>query len=462
MIDHEYLPENSQQFDKQHVLSSLLRHDLVIAYRYSDQGPPPEVESFTSTWSNEEVYPGWAILGPPIPRTPSWTGRSIRYSNSVTTESMSGIMGNFAEVARSDTTTAAYQELSASEAADRRESDSLAAQVAESVGADLFVTDRPYLHRLHGRLNLGVTYCTLDEALAVVGLYLRSQNVFALNGPPGTFTYNKGLYYWVGTRELLPEAWRWFSACVQHSSSSTSDDELTYLAGSLLQRVERSLWARDDLHRAYNQKHNNDTGDSVLEAFDRVTLQLLSALDVSARVAHFVLGLTGSRNQAGWQNEKRWLKQVHKQAPELAELVAAGTDHRAVLDILVPLRNSIHGEALHNMAYQKAGTERRNVMGLPKIQEALILKAMDQLGGRGSWGVEALLPDRVFVDSAMLLEQLLPRVLCLLNDVMRLTPVEALTGVQLTQEQCGPPTGSPATNSFSAEARQSIRWQLGL
>jgi len=115
--------------------------------------------------------------------------------------------------AASDDRTDAYSELEPALAADRRTSDALAAIVAETIGVDIFITDREYLYKMTWKLADGVTYCGLDDALTVVGLYLRSQGEFIISCDPagrGTHTMNRGLYYWVGTRELLPSAWRWF------------------------------------------------------------------------------------------------------------------------------------------------------------------------------------------------------------------------------------------------------------
>jgi hypothetical protein len=87
----------------------------------------------------------------------------------------------------------------------------------------------------------------LPEALALVGLYLRSQQAFIIwRGADGfgSFNMNEGLYYWVGTRELLPTAWRWFAAYV-HQSNATNDATLLGLGESLLRRVQRALEARD-------------------------------------------------------------------------------------------------------------------------------------------------------------------------------------------------------------------------
>ena len=65
-------------------------------------------------------------------------------------------------------------------AADRRERDALAADVATAVEADLFITERPYLFGTKRIHVPAVTLCQTPEALAMIGLYLRSQGEFIL------------------------------------------------------------------------------------------------------------------------------------------------------------------------------------------------------------------------------------------------------------------------------------------
>jgi hypothetical protein len=98
------------------------------------------------------------------------------------------------------------------------------------------------------------------------------------------------VFTWVATRELLPSAWRWFT-CIVHSASATNDDPLMILGGSLLQRFERALVARDAILVALNQPQDNDVRDDALSALDDVAYRLMGAFDVLARVAHRVCGL---------------------------------------------------------------------------------------------------------------------------------------------------------------------------
>jgi len=126
-----------------------------------------------------------------------------------------------------------------------------------------------------------------------------------------------------------------------------------------------------------------------------------------------------------------------------------------------PLRNSIHGEALSPLAVGQSGRRDRTLVGLPASQQTDLRAAFTALGGEAAWGVDEVIPGRIHADPGVLSEQLLPRVLRILNKIMHATPVEQLSGVSLELADLEPPIG-PHSESFREINRQSIRWQLGL
>jgi hypothetical protein len=342
----------------------------------------------------------------------------------------------------------------------RRSADALAALAAKAIRADLYITHREYLHRVTWPLAQGVTFCSTDEALAVIGLYLRSQGSFLIAKDPeskSTYNFNKGLWYWVGTRELLPEGWRWYKACVDHSQQGPND--LIYLGGAVFQRVSRVLRARDDLLRAVSQAQDNDIADDTLTALDTCLVYLMGAVDATARVAHAVLGLTSNSFNAGWQR-RDWLRSVQSLAPGLAAVVGTGATGKDTLTILRLMRNSVHAEGTHPLAVGQPGRRRETLVGLSGADASEILDAADRLGGRAAWGFREMIPGRLHADPRLLLEKLVPAVVELLNMIMAATPVEALSGVSLKSEDLVPPTGAGQT--FGERERNSIRWQLGL
>ena len=461
LLDSSVLdPVDESTWSKDWLLAGLLTLEIVECLRYADDGPPADVPRDDGGVMGERV-PGWAVLGP---KQEIGHRSVVAAHGAITTHT--AVVGNFADAAASDTRTEAYAELAPDAASARRRADALAAQVAGVVNADIFITNRAYLHRVTWNLADGVTFCMIEDAVTVIGLYLRSQNAFVISRDPSgraTDTMNRGLYYWVGTRELLPSAWRWFSACVQHSIGS-GNDSLLLLGQSVLQRVQRALQVRDEVHVALNKPQDNDTADDALSSLDVALLLLMGAVDATARVAHAVLGISGSVHSAGWQYEKKWVKNVSATAPELAALFEGATDHVQALTILRILRNSIHGEALPALGVGVGRQREATLVGLPVSQQAELLKAFAALGGEAAWGVEQRISGRLHADPGILLEQLLPRVLRMLNEIMDATPVEQLSGVNLQSSDLEVPVAPAGSYSdpFDEISRQSIRWQLGL
>ncbi len=463
LADAELLtPPSDAAMNRNALLTGLLAHPYIELLRYRDEGPPPDAprREYGPPVARQSAAEGWAELQ--APDGSDVRGLVYAASSGVT---YAGIWGNRTEVARRDTSSPVYADLAPGEAAERRERDALALGTAETVHADLFITERPYLFatRLHAQ---GPAVCMLPEALALVGLYLRSQQAFIVwKGADGfgSFNMNEGLYYWVGTRELLPTAWRWFAACV-HQSNATSDGTLLGLGESLLRRVQRALEARDRFHRAFNLPQNHDTASAVLSELDSILVSLMGAADASARVAHLVLGIAGNPRDAGWQYDQRWRPRVATAEPTLAALFNTGTTHSHVLTILRFMRNTVHGQMIRSITLQQPGRILETAIILPASDEVAILSSMDALGGRHSWGASGA-ANRWLVDPGVFIEQLLPRVLTMLNEVMDKTPVERLSHVQLTQTECQPPAPNPnagGMDTFGERTRLSIRWQLGL
>ena len=458
MVDAELLGGAPGSWTVENLLAGLLTHEDIQFWRYRDDGPPPGTPQLTST-SSQRVAVGWAVAKPAPPgssatHTLAWSVDKQAFHTE--------LVGEPVLAASTDSRTKAYETLDPDQAVARRAADAVAACAARQIKADLYITSREYLHRLTRPIGQGVTFCTPREALAFVGLYLRTQGEFLIwkdqrSGTP--YRFDKGLYYWVGARELLPAGWRWFTACVAHAAAQgwTPDaHDLTYLGGAVFQRITRVLQARDDLLRAMNCKQDNNVAEDALTALDVCLVFLMGALDAAARIAHRVLGLRPDHvHRAGWQRGG-WLQDVAAKEPSLAAVATAGAD---TLTILSRLRNTVHEAGLPALAVGLPGRREGTLVGLPRADSDRILEAADRRGGREAWGLQERLPGRLHAEPGVLLERLLPSVIELLNELMTATPVEEL-GVSLKPEDRVPPRGRG--DAFGELERHSIRWQLGL
>lgn len=469
MVDAHLIPQHDtstvSSLTKNILLHSLINNDLVQAYRYADSGPPSDVKPLSvkdHDWLKDKFYKGWVVADDFQEQHGYWP---VNYAETEDSFTHSAVSGNIVQHAETDIASRAYAKLSQEERASKRRADMLALEVAnQAIDADILVTDRDYLLRGEGLVSRrGVTICNIDEAIALISLYLRAQGEYVLPTGGGVrHTCNRGLFYWVGTRELLPEGWRWFSACVYHSSGS-GDDKLLGLGGSVLSRVQRAIEARDRVHIALNRTTNNDINDDALGNLDHVLMLLMGAVDASARVAHYVLGLDGNEYQTSWQ-KKEWLKKVGKERQELAKLFEVDSHHWHTLEILRLLRNSIHGEALQGVTLQADG-KTDTMMNIPKHDEEKILASMDALGGRDRWGYKPFAPGHDNIKPGYLVDTLIEEFVKLMNDIMRETPIEELSHIKSVNLTNTPPEDKPDRgifNTFSEWNRLAIRWQLGL
>lgn len=449
------------------LLENLLSADFIKSYRYADNKPPEGVKPIVlkkHAWVlRNNAYAGWVVSYPFDEESGFWP---VTYAESEKSFANTFVGGNVVQFAEADDASKAYRELDRAERALKRKTDMLAYEVAvQGIEADVFITDREYLLSGDSRLveGRGVLVIDVKDAIPLLSLYLRAQGIYKLPTPMKNFnhTFNRGLFYWVGTRELLPEGWRWFSACVYHSSGS-GNDSLRGLGGSTLSRVQRAIEARDRVHVALNRKTNNDINDDALGNLDHVLMLLMGAVDASARVAHYVLGISGSEHNAAWQKDK-WLKKVHAQEQALASLFDEGSTQWHTLEILRLLRNSVHGEALQGITLDANG-ETDTVMRLPKKDELAILNSMDALDGRDAWGYKPFAPGYDNIKPGLLVDKLMEECIKLLNAIMKATPVERLSHIERANLQNEPPTDEASRGTldiFSEWNRKAIRWQLG-
>lgn len=171
------------------------------------------------------------------------------------------------------------------------------------------------------------------------------------------------------------------------------------------------------------------------------------------------LDLNKNLYSAGWQSPD-WIKELRKIESDLADLVANGSVGHNTLTILTRLRNSVHGETLAALAVRGPGRHHDTLVGLPRDAIIEVLDAIKNLGGEKVWGVTERISGRLHADPGVLLEQLFPQVIDLLNSLMARTPIERLPNVNLTPENLLPP--ADPDSPFSERNRQSIRRQLGL
>jgi len=105
-----------------------------------------------------------------------------------------------------------------------------------------------------------------------------------------------------------------------------------------------------------------------------------------------------------------------------------------------PTARSKTGRALQPLGIVTGAKRDGTLMRLPSDDQSKLHSAFATLGGEAAWGVTLQSLGQTYVDPGVLLENLLPRALQLLNEIMDATPVESLSGVALkaSDEQLPP------------------------
>jgi hypothetical protein len=343
---------------------------------------------------------------------------------------------------------------------DRAEAATVMVHGAGDHDADAFATGDPLLlEKLPRNVIEGGNPMPVADAVALLGLFLRVREDFALDlGEGYRYSFDRSLFYLVLERDLTPSGWRWFSACAAHSHHS-QDDRLILTAQSAMERLERSLRARDRLHEKLQLPASRDASTEAIFYFDVALFMLGGAFDGLAQVAHAVHGLGGPDRAVGW-GSRSWMKQLASANQSLEQMMTWGQPHRDARELVAILRNTIHEEALRTIMWQSGGTRRERVVVPPGI-EADLLEVLGRVGTPEEYGVARQIDNRLYIEPGIYIEKILPPVLASINAVMDATPVETLVGVDVSKLLTKPPENG-ADNTFSAANRERIRLLSGI
>jgi hypothetical protein len=314
------------------------------------------------------------------------------------------------------------------------------ARGAAKYDSDAFVTTDPLLlERVPQNLVEGANLMSLREALAVLGLFLRSRQDFAVDlTDTYRYNYDRGLFYWVMVRDLTPAGWRWFSGCVANWTH-TSDEGLLFAGQTVLERIERTLRARDRMHENLQLPDSIDAATEAVFYFDTALFQLGGAFDSLAKVAHVAhgLGAVGDR-RVGWGRQD-WMQKLSAANPALAQMMSGTHRHRDGRELVAVLRNSIHQEMLRLETWHKRGQRSERIVVPRDIEtelEALVLRC----GTLDDFGLTRETNGRLHLAPGVYLEAILPRAMEAMNAIMDATPVENLPGADPAKLLTGPPT----------------------
>jgi hypothetical protein len=335
------------------------------------------------------------------------------------------------------------------------------AQAALDLGADALVTDSAFLLNAAPRgLVAPANPVSPQQALALTGLFLRSRADFHIDMDASfRWELSRHGFDWALARTLLPEGWRFFSACLASDPDLTG--RLPYLGQAVLSRYAQALRARERVLIYARQGAGHGPVDEQLFYLDHAVLALGGAFDSVARVAHYVYGVGTDPRDAGWKRTG-WLKRLRATEPQLADLVAGGEPAGDTVEIMALLRNTIHGEQLRPIRFSEAGRAPEDLGQLPQDDVQALSQAVARRGGLERWGIQTLDATTLFFAPDQLIDVLMTECHAALNALMAATDVLRLKGVDPAAVRTGPSAASGLTDEFTPASQHAIRCLAGL
>lgn len=307
-------------------------------------------------------------------------------------------------------------------------SDLVLASAAEALQADIVVTKRKTLLEADLGDLQGSNPMNPKTAVALVALHLRLRDALPIRmdkvytvTATGRTVARRALW---GLMPSLP-SWR---AGLGYLSGITGLRVHSMLGEAFSERLIRALGHRDQIHQILlRDEHSGALAQALAEHFDHMMLNLMAALDVSARVAHVVCGLDPSlRYSASWA-DSRWLRRINQQNPQLAGVLKPKNGTNASIVMLISrLRNSVHGEMLSPVVVR--GRQSGLILTLPDQDGRDLFDLLARSFDVAEWGLTAE-DDEVLLDPGVFTERLFPAVFEILEQLVN---GSCLRGVQLS------------------------------
>lgn len=258
-----------------------------------------------------------------------------------------------------------------------------------SLNQDILITFSPNLLRNRDRGFIrDANPRTPTEAARIAGLFLRSRGNYTYAAyRSGRATFDRGLFYWILMRHRLPAMWRYFEACVL--AEKVCQDDIVHLSQSILTRCERAIQARDEVGEQFYIPQGNNARDAIMYHFDYLTLLLAGALDAQARVAHRIYKITRPRENDASFRRHAFLKVLEQPASSLFSLVS-DSYNRDVMSLIYLPRHTIHGAALHPLAYQNGVEPEVSFVSVPQEHSESIWQMTERCGSAAKWGLTCI------------------------------------------------------------------------
>jgi hypothetical protein len=238
--------------------------------------------------------------------------------------------------------------------------DLMCVEAHKMIKFDIFVTEDEFLLSCKDNYWLrNVNIMNLRETITFLGLYLRFKN---------SYVYSVNHNYIAQMRDGLSFYEEMVFAKIENilgaiynltAIEKVSQNDLSYLAGTLLTRCRHALRSRDKVGFCFYSVQSGDTIDEMMYEFNYLLLLLHGALEVVAIICVTIYDLPLSQPSFVGTGNKRndFIKHLQKKgAKSLCDLMEHKST-KALMVLLREIRNTIH-----RFNYPVA-TAKRNYMG---------------------------------------------------------------------------------------------------
>ncbi|MEV0611525.1 hypothetical protein AB0I61_34810 [Polymorphospora rubra] len=252
--------------------------------------------------------------------------------------------------------------------------DNLFASAAAAIDADILITNRESLLAPASRHEANPV--SIDEALAIIGLHMRSAGGMTLKLPP------RGLRLDLGWAELV-QSWALLPAVLDAVSHAPTGAPWVKLLRETVYRLGKMLRARDQvLLAALTLKGDRRT--DVEGEVEAMALSAMGAFDIIARAVNMAIPLDLKPQDCGFRR-KAFRDKVRVMVPALGSVV----DSLAVsstIGLVADLRNTVHAEPMRPVGYSGSGAYRTEewVMVPSDIADS-VRESSQKLGKAGFW-----------------------------------------------------------------------------
>ncbi|GAA4666717.1 hypothetical protein GCM10025780_05680 [Frondihabitans cladoniiphilus] len=438
VVDTETVALNSTASGDLALLTGLLEQDGVSTLRYADGGPP------SGAPRQDKEFFGSAAIGW-IQVTPDEPGDVLRTHGVVWSDGTNLNEGALA----GDTVPAIAVQLAqrrGHETSFESTPDAVLVAAADAVGADILISERRGVAGLDSQFARGLTVSTVADAIALIGLFLRSRGNYLEALAKGiTIKASRTAFFEHSSALFLPHSEE-VTDLVRAVSVERNESAIRDLAAASLRRMGRSLQRRDEVWRLASQVPNADVAEDMSSALEAMLAALMGAVDATSRLIHVLYGLPGQLHTSGWQ-KKQWQKDLRQSTPTIWSAVFEPASHPASIDVLRLLRNTVHAEGLSAVDVRTSGRVVATWFLLPLADGETIVRQAEMVAPLRAWGIFRSSDGSYAADPAVLSDRLIPAIFRMLAAVQEVLAGDLRDGIPEVPVRQSPRLGGPAIAS---------------